>query len=510
MTGAGAHGRTAPRLGVDVRAAFGVVGGLLKWFSLAFLAPAAIALTGDGSPLPFLVPAAAALSAGRTLERLAPGRELLGGREAFLVVAALWVLVPAFGAVPYVIDGAARLDRPIDAYFEAVSGFTATGATVLTDFDAAGRALLFWRQLTHWLGGMGIIVLAVAVLPRLRVGGRDLLLSELPGPADVQPLVATVRDTAKRLWKVYVGITAVGLLLLAATGWLGLEGGMGLFDAFSYATSAVSLGGFAPEPSSAQAFGPAAQWVLCAIMLVSGLNFLRLYRVLARGHARAVTGDAETRLYFALCLAAAVVIAGELLARGTFDGLAAIRPALFQAISVMTTTGLATADWTAWGPIAALTLLALMFVGASSGSPTGSIKVVRHLILARLARRELEQAIHPGAVVPVRVGPRPVDERVVRSAVMFVLLYAFVFALGAFGLAFDSELADGADGVFDAIGAAAACLGNVGPAFGAVGPFGSYAGLGDGSTAILIVLMLLGRIEIIPLAVLFTRSFWRL
>ncbi|GGR19623.1 Trk system potassium transporter TrkH [Streptomyces griseomycini] len=501
--------RPRGRTGVDVRTALGVVGALLAWFAVAFVAPTAVALAAGEPPWPFPVTGLAVAATGLALKRLTGRRPPLGVREGFLVVVAVWLLVPAFGALPFVLGRVPQLDHPVDAYFEAVSGFTATGATVLTDVDALGPDMLFWRQATHWLGGLGIIVLALAVLPRLRIGGRELLRSELPGPVEMESLGATVRGTARRLWKVYLVVTAVGFLVLAALGWAGLDRRMGLFEAFSYATSAVALGGFAPEADSARGLAPVTQWVLCGLMVVAGVNLLRLYRLAALRQIRAVSRDEELRLYLGLLVVGTSVMAVELFAAGAVTGLGSVRHAAFQTVSVMTTTGFATLDWSDWGTLATLTLLALMFVGACAGSASGSIKVVRHLVLVRFVRHELEQAVHPDAVLTVRVSGRVVDNPVLRSVLLFALLYLLALALGTFGLALDAEAGAAGTGVFTALGAAAACLGNVGPAFGELGPFGSYAPLGGASKAILTVLMLLGRVEIVPLAVLFRRGYWR-
>jgi trk system potassium uptake protein TrkH len=498
--------RTRPRAGVDVRTALGVVGALLVWFALAFTAPAAVALGTGRPPWPFLAAGAATAVTALLLKRLTGRRPPLGVREGFLVVVAVWLLVPAFGALPYVLGRVPQLDHPLDAYFEAMSGFTATGATVLTDVEALGPDMLFWRQLTHWLGGMGIIVLALAVLPRLRIGGRELLRSELPGPVAVESLDATVRGTAQRLWKVYLAVTAAGFLALAALGWAGLDRRMGLFDAFSYATSAVSLGGFTPDADSARGLAPVTQWVLCGLMAVAGVNLLRLYRLAALRQVRAAARDDELRLYLALLAVATAVLGAELFAEGLVDGFGGVRHAVFQTVSVTTTTGFATLDWSTWGTLATFTLLLLMFAGACAGSASGSVKVVRHLVLFRFARRELDRAVHPDAVVPVRVSGRVVDGAALRSVLAFAVLYLLVFALGTLGLALDAEPGTGA---FTALGAAASCLGNVGPAFGETGPFGSYAPLGGLSKVILVALMFLGRIEIVPLAVLLRRSYWR-
>jgi trk system potassium uptake protein TrkH len=504
------HHRAAV-LGTDVDAALDLVGGVLKWMGLAFLAPAVVALVHGDAVWPFLGSAAITAAAGIALDQLTDERreERIGPREGFLVVALVWLVLPAFGTLPFLLDGTPGLSRPVDAYFEAMSGFTATGATVLDDVERLSSGMLFWRQLTHWLGGMGIIILAIAVLPRLRVGGRRLLEAELAGPAGVERLSATIRQTARRLWTLYVGLTVVSTAALAIIGWAGLDASMDLFDAFSYASSAVALGGFAPRNASASTLAPITQWALIATMLVSGVNFLRLFRVLVQREIGLVLRDEELRLYVCLIAGAAVLLLVELLADGQLGGATAVRAAIFQAISTMTTTGLAIADYTVWGPLAAVTILLLMFVGASAGSTGGSIKVVRHLLLFRLVRRELVTAAHPEAMVPIKINGVLVDEAALRSAIGFVLLYLLTFAIGALGLVIDAQRAHTGISAFDAIGASASCLGNVGAAFGAAGPYGSYAHFSDLSTAILSVQMWLGRVEIIPVVVMLTRSFWR-
>jgi trk system potassium uptake protein len=484
----------------------------LKWLALAFAAPAAVALGNGESALPFVISGVGTGLVGLGLDRLTPDRSglALGPREVFLVVALVWVLVPAFGALPFLVGGVKQLSDPVDAYFESMSGFTATGATVLTHVAALGRGMLFWRQLTHWLGGMGIIILAIAVLPRLRVGGRQLLQSELQGPSEIEPLGATVRELARRLWKVYVGVSAAGVLALAVVGWAGLDPAMNLFDAFSTATSAAALGGFSSRAESARGLAPVSQWIICALMVVAGVNYLRLYRLVALRQLGAFMRDEELRLYVALLALGSIAVAIELFTSQTVHGIeSGVRAATFQAVSVMTTTGLATLDWTKLGPLVTVTLLLLMFVGASSGSTTGSIKVVRHLMAFRLVRRELEHAVHPEVVIPVRISGVLIDEAALRSVVMFIALYLAVFALGALSLVLDARRVGGQLGAFEALGAAASCLGNVGPAFGSAGPFGSYAGFTDLSKVMLSALMLFGRVEIVPIAVLFTRSFWR-
>ncbi|MBS1676440.1 MAG: TrkH family potassium uptake protein [Actinobacteria bacterium] len=498
-------------LGVDVGAALDLLGGVLKWVGLAFLAPAAVALVEGEAPWPFLPAGAITSAAGVALDLLTDERreERIGPREGFLVVALVWLTVPAFGALPFLFGDVPQLANPVDAYFEAMSGFTATGATVLSHVEGVGRAMLFWRQLSHWLGGMGIIVLAVAVLPRLRVGGRRLLQAELAGPAEIEPLTATIRQTARRLWGLYVGLSIVSTLVIAAFGLFGLDPSLNLFDAFSYATSAVALGGFSPRDGSASTLAPITQWALCLTMLISGINFLRLFRLLVQRQVRAVSRDEELRLYLFLFVLAAALLLAEVLADGGIGVADAVRTTAFQAVSTMTTTGLAVSNYTHWGALATMTLLLLMFVGASAGSTGGSIKVVRHLLLFRIIRRELVTAAHADMVVPIRINGVAVDERSLRSTIGFLALYVLAFALGSLGLVIVATRAHTGIDVFEAIGASASCLGNVGAAFGFAGPFGSYAPFSTSAKLILTAQMWLGRVEIIPVLVLFTRSFWR-
>jgi trk system potassium uptake protein TrkH len=497
-------------LGVDVGSALDLVGAVLKYLSIAFLVPAAVAVGYGESFWPFLAGGAITAVVGWGLDQITRGRqERVGLREGYLVVALVWLLIPAFGAIPFLLADAPQLSNPVDAYFEAVSGFTASGATVVPEVETLDRSLLIWRQLSHWLGGMGIIVLAVAVLPRLRIGGRQLLQSELAGPTEVERLTTTIRETARRLWVLYVALTVAAIAALVVLGWTGVDPAMDSFDAVSHAFSAVALGGFSTQNRSVAAFGAATQWVLLVVMVLAGINFLRLYRVLVQRHVVAVARDEELRLYLALLAIGSGLLFVEVVAGGIFEGEAALRSAVFQAVSIMTTTGFATSDYTEWGPLAAMTLLVLMFVGASAASTGGSIKIMRHLFIAKIIRRELEQTVHRDAVMPLRLNGAVVDERALRSIVAFVVLYIGVFVLGSVALVIDARRTDAEIAAFEAIGAAAACLGNVGPAFGFAGPFGSYEPFSDLSTGILAVLMWLGRVEIIPVAVLLTRSYWR-
>jgi trk system potassium uptake protein TrkH len=495
-------------LGVDIGATLNLVGLLIKYLSLAPLLPAAIAL-GYSEPMwPFLASAAIGVAFGWTLQAVTSGRMAVGAREAFLVVSVTWLLAAGLGALPYLLSDNRDFAAPLDAYFEAMSGFTTTGATVVTDFDALSRSLSMWRQFTQWLGGMGIIVLALAVLPRLHVGGRQLFEHELPGP-EIEPLAASIRDTARRFWVLYIALTAAQVLSLAAVGWAGLDERMGLFEAVGHAFTTMPTGGFSTEARSIEAFAAASQWVIIVFMVIAGANFALTYRALVRRQPGVLVRDEELRLYLTLLSLGAAALLVELLTEDLLDGGTAVRHAVFQSVSMMTTTGYASADFNEWTLFAAIVLVGLMLVGGSAGSTAGSVKVVRHLLIGRILRRELDQTVHPELVAPIRLNRTPVDERTLRALLAFVLLYVGIFALGTLALLTDASFHGPDVRVIDAIGATATTLGNVGPGFGFAGPMGSFEPFTDVSKVTMIALMWLGRLEIVPVAVLLTRAYWR-
>jgi trk system potassium uptake protein TrkH len=505
-----ARGVARRRLAVDLAGSIGLVGTLVKYLSVAALLPAVLAVGYDESPWPFLGAAAIAALAGLGLERIGHGRGgRIGFREGYLVVSLTWLVAAAFGALPYLLSGEPQLDRPLDAYFEAMSGFTTTGASVLTDLAAIDRSLLMWRQFTQWLGGMGIIVLALAVLPRLRVGGRQLLESEMPGP-EVDQLADRIRSTAQRLWLLYVALTALLAFVLALLGWTGVDGRMDLYQAVAHALTTMPTGGFSPEPRSLETFGAAVQWVVIVFMALAGANFALTYRALVRRQPRRALHDEELRVYIALLLLGAAVLVFELWREGLADGEEAVRQGVFQAVSIMTTTGFASVDFVGWPALALMTLVGLMFVGGSAGSTAGSVKAVRHLLLGRSLERELRQTVHPERIMPIRLNGVVVDERTLRAVTSFILLYVGIFVVGAGAIALDSAVEGPRLSAIDAIAAAATTLGNVGPGLGVAGPMGSFEGFSDVSTSVMTALMWLGRLEVLPVVVLLSRSYWRI
>jgi trk system potassium uptake protein TrkH len=493
-------------VGVDVGAALNLVGAIIKYFSLAFLFPVAVA-AGYREPVwPFVVGGGIAAVFGWTLERLTRGKERVGAREGFLVVALSWALAAAFGSVPYVL-AEPQLRSPINAYFEAMSGFTTTGSSVLTDIPALDRSMAMWRQFTQWLGGMGIIVLALAVLPRLRVGGRQLFESEAPGP-ESERLATRMRDTARRLWLVYLGISAAMVITLTAIAYTRLDARMSFYEAVAHMFSTLATGGFSTRARSIEEFGAASQWAIAFFMAVAGANFALHYRALLR-RANPVR-DEELRLYVGILFLASLIIFAQLVTEGLYRGEEAVRQAVFQVVSIMTTTGYASADFNEWGgAVVATTFVGLMLIGGSAGSTAGAMKVVRVLLLGRILRRDLDQTVHPEVVVPVRLNGVAVEERTLRAVAAFVSVYVLIFMLGALALAIDAARVDLDLTPFQAVAASATTLGNVGPAFGFAGPVGSFEPFSDVSTVIMTLLMWLGRLELIPIVVLVTRSYWR-
>jgi trk/ktr system potassium uptake protein len=496
------------RAGVDIAPAVSVVGTLLKYLSLAFLFPTGIALGYDEPVWPFLAAGAATGILGFALERSTPSGKDIGPREGFLVIALVWLIAPACGALPYLFSGESQLSSPVDAYFEAMSGFATCSSSVLTDVEGLTHSLAMWRQFTVWLGGIGILVLALAVLPRLRVGGRQLFELEVAGPA-VEPLAVTIREAARRFLVLYVGITVLEILSLSVLAWTGLDKRMSVYEAVAHTFTTLGTGGFSTRAHSFEEFGAASQWVVIVFLIVAGTNYALMYRALLRRRPRLFARDDEFRLYIVLLALASVVILAELWSEGIARGEEAVRFAVFQTVSIMTTTGFANTDFNQWTALTSVVLVGLMVFGPSAGSTGGSIKVVRHMLIGRILRRELAQTVHPELVTPVRLNGVSVDEGSLRAVFVFVLLYVGLFALGALLLVADAARTDLDLSPFEAIAAAATTLGNAGPGFGFAGPIGSFDPFGDVSKLIMTGLMYLGRLEIIPVAVLFTRAYWR-
>jgi trk system potassium uptake protein len=455
--------------------------------SLALFALLAVALAEPWQG--FLAAALAAGLIGGPLVALGRSDHEPSRREALVTVLVAWALVPLLGAVPYVLGGPLG---PIDALFESASGFTTTGATVLTDFDLVARSLFLWRGLTQWIGGIGIIVLFIAAFPQLAIAGRQLFMTEAPGPEQGH-LLPRLRVTALAILGVYGGLTVACAMAYAIAG-------MDPFDAVANALTTLSAGGFSPAARSFEDYPSLLSWVAVAFMLFAGANFALLYRAVV-GRPLVLWRDPELRAYLAVLLLCALGLTALLAADHGWPE--ALRHGFFQAFSITTSTGYASADFAAWSPGAHGVLIVLMLIGGSAGSAAGGVKVVRWLILAKVTSREVRHTMHPRAVLPVRLGSRLVPDDVIRAVSAFITLYVALLVVTSVGL-----VLLGSDEV-TAFSAALATLGNIGPGLAAVGPMAHYSDLHPLAKGWLTFTMIAGRLEVVTVFVVFTRNWWR-
>jgi trk system potassium uptake protein TrkH len=505
---------------VDWRQSVAFTGTVIKYLAVAMLVPLAISVIYGEDTLTFLAAIAITVAIGLGLERLSDDPEL-GPREALLLVGLSWGAVAIIGAIPYVIAGygtESALGHPINALFESMSGFTTTGATVTAEisFQQHSHAILMWRQLSQWLGGMGIIVLMVAILPEAAVNGAQLIDSEAPGP-ELQKLTPKIAQTARLLWLFYLGFTVLLAVLLLALSYTELAPNMNAYNALAHAFSTLPTGGFSPQAESIAYFSPAVQWLIIPFILVAGTNFA-LFFLLLRGEYAAVFKDREFQVYIGANAGLALILWGLLFngsapaldIGGTTAGVLenSLRQATFQIVSLLNSTGYATSNFAQWDGTSQAVLLFAMFIGGSAGSTGGGIKVIRWLVVMKAIRRQLFTTAHPSAVQPIRLGGRVIDEDAVDAIFGFTLLYFLVFAIASVLIALDASRAGLSLSVLEAASASLATIGNIGPGFGILGPFGSYLQFPTTSKLLMILLMWFGRLEIIPVFVLFTGAFW--
>ncbi len=430
----------------------------------------------------------------------------LNKRDGYIVVAFGWIVMALTGTIPYLISGA--IPSFTDAFFETMSGYTTTGASILNDIEAVPKGILFWRSMTHWIGGMGIIVLAIAILPLLGIGGMQLFAAEAPGP-NADKLHPRITDTAKRLWLIYFGYTAAETILLQVAG-------MTFFDAINHSLCTLSTGGFSTKNASVAYWNgqPVIQYIIIVFMFLAGANFVLSYFAF-KGKVQKAIQDEEFKLYFKFVALFTIIAAVIIYFRADFSissidhpmvfgkAEASFRHALFQVIAIITTTGFVTADYTLWTPFLVVFFFGLMFLGGSAGSTSGGVKVVRHMIMIKNGFLEFKRALHPNAILPVRYNKKAVTGTIVFNILGFFILYMLSFIVGA--LVFSMMHID----FESAIGLSASSLGNVGPALGNYGPVNNYAelpALGKWWSAFL---MLIGRLELFTVLILLTPFFWR-
>lgn len=433
-------------------------------------------------------------------------RKEMNKREGYIVVTFGWIIMALSGAIPYVFTGV--IPSFTSAFFETMSGYTTTGATILSDIEIVPKGVLFWRSTTHWIGGMGIIVLAIAILPLLGIGGMQLFAAEAPGP-NTDKLHPRITDTAKRLWLIYFGYTVAETILLKVAG-------MSFFDAINHSMSTLSTGGFSTKNASVAHWNdkPMIQYIIILFMFLAGTNFVLSYFAF-KGKVQKIIKDEEFKMYFKFIAIFTIISAFIIYFRADLSSStiehpmvwgraeSSIRHALFQVLTVITTTGFISADYTLWTPFLLVLFFGLMFLGGSAGSTSGGIKVMRHLILIKNGFLEFRRALHPNAVLPVRYNTKLISGDIVFNILGFFILYMLSFIIGAvvfsmFQLDFES-----------AIGLSASSLGNIGPALGSFGPVDNYSALPPLAKWWASFLMLIGRLELFTVLILLTPFFWR-
>lgn len=461
----------------------------------------------DGVLKEMLLAGSVALGIGGAIMLLTKNhRKEIQKREGYIIVTFGWILMALIGTLPYIFTGA--IPSFTNAFFETMSGYTTTGASILTDIESIPNGVLFWRSITHWIGGMGIIVLAIAILPLLGIGGMQLFAAEAPGPGG-DKLHPRITDTAKRLWLIYVGYTLAETVLLKLAG-------MSFFDAINHSLATLSTGGFSTKNASVAYWNdnPMVQYIIIVFMFLAGSNFVLSYFAFKRKFQK-IFQDEEFKMYSALIIGLTVVASlliyfeadvaissiGHPMVWGPFES--AFRHALFQVLTIITTTGFVSADYTLWTPFLTIFFFGMMFLGGCAGSTAGGIKVMRHLIMIRNGVLEFKRTLHPHAILPVRYNSKAVPQPIVFNILGFFILYMLSFIMGTLvfswlGLDFDT-----------ALGGAASTLGNVGPALGDLGPVNNYAALPGAAKWWSSFLMLIGRLELFTVLILLTPFFWR-
>lgn len=417
----------------------------------------------------------------------------IGKKEGFIIVSMVWVVFSFFGCLPYLFSGA--IPNFTNAFFETISGFSTTGSSILNDIEALPHGILFWRSMTQWLGGMGIIVLSLAILPVFGIGGMQLFMAEVPGPTP-DKISPRIKQTAKTLWQIYLAFTIVETLLLWA-------GDMSFFDAICHSFTTMATGGFSTKQASiAYWSSPYIQYVIIVFMFLAGTNFTLSYLVIKRKFSIAFK-DEEFKYYCFFIFAFTAIIFGGLLLSNQIGVEKAFRDSLFQVLTIITTTGFATVDYLKWPPVLTMVIFLLFFFGGSAGSTGGGIKIMRIVVLLKNSYYELKRLVHPKAVIPVRFNKRSVDAKIVTNVLAFFILYFVIFAVSSAIFTFIEPDMD------SSIGAVATCLGNIGPGLGDVGPADNFHHIKPIGKWFLSFLMLLGRLELFTVLVLFAPSFWK-
>ena len=472
----------------------------MMYFSFVLLVPILVAIIFNETSaiLPFIIAGASALMIATTLKKLVPGTSQIKSvndikkSEGLCVVTFSWVFAGLFAMIPYLFFNIS----PINAFFEATSGITATGATIFTHFDYP-KTLFFWRSFSQWLGGMGIIVLFIAILPQFAIAGRQLFFAEAPGPTE-DKLTPRIKNTALSLWKIYFGMTLLEIILLKLNG-------MEWFNAICHTFSSVSGGGFSPHSGSLIGYSNTVLCIICFFMFFAGASYNLQYRAWSKFNPLVLFKNEEFKTYFSIVICLALLLAASLYLHSHYDILSSLTHSFFQICSVISTTGFCSVDFASWDYTSKVLLFIAMFAGSCASSAGGGIKIVRWLLVAKIMKSELAKILHPKAIYNIKVGKYSVPKDVLYQTLMFVSFYLAILGLSALTIAVIEQ------NTIVGISSAISSLGNIGPGLGKIiGPIGSFDSLHEISKFIIILDMYIGRLELIPFLVLFQKSIWTL
>ncbi|MDK2830007.1 MAG: trk/ktr system potassium uptake protein [Clostridium butyricum] len=479
---------------MNYKAVLSILGNVVKYMVALLFVPLLIALYyGEGDAKSFLLTILIGAPIGLILSNIKAEKKAIYAKEGFLIVGFAWIIISAIGALPFVISGA--IPSFIDAFFETVSGFTTTGATILTAIEGLPKGILFWRSFTHWIGGMGFLIFMLALIPSLGSNSIHLLKAESPGPSPGK-IVPKIKETAKILYLIYFALTLIeGILLMCA--------GMNLYDAVIHAMGTAGTGGFSNMNASIAAFNsPAIEWIITIFMLIFGINFALYFQIL-KGNFKGFFKNEELRYYLLIIVSAFILITVNIISLNGGDIILSIRQSAFQVSSIVTSTGFATVDFNFWPTLSKLIIVMLMFVGAMAGSTGGGIKTVRIVIMLKAIKREINKIIHPKRVNSVKIDGKTVDEDIIHGVFLFIGAYIIISLIAIFIISFDNF------DVVTTVTSVITTMSNIGPGLEVVGPAGNFAAFSPLSKLVLSFCMLAGRLEIYPMLIMFSPSIWR-
>ena len=487
---------------INYRIVFKIVGLLVFILGLFLLLPCLVKLVDSTLVIkPFVISAAISIVVGAALFNLKVASKQIKKREGYLIVALGWLFLCLFGALPYIICPATSTNLVIaDAIFESTSGFTTTGATVFKDIESLSPSFLLWRSLTQWIGGMGIIVFTIAIFPILGIGGVELFVAESPGPT-ANKIHPRIKEVAKRLWLIYVGLTSILLLILH------YFSGMNWFDAINHAMTTMSTGGFSTKNDSIAHFDSAmVEYPIIIFMLIGGINYTVLYYFF-KGRLKRAWSSEEFRFYLSVLSIIILIVVSILICNNIYGFEEAFRTSAFQVISLVTTTGFVTADYTSWTSSLEIIFFFLLFLGACAGSTSGGIKMIRHLVFFKTTTLEFKRILHPREFIRMKIDGEVVASRIMMHILVFLLFYLILFGLGVFVMSF--FMVNDPTPFKTSLGAIATALGNVGPSIGSLGPVDNFAHVPGSAKLFLSIFMIIGRLEIFTILIILTPYFWR-